>query len=90
MAILDFLKRNNDLAPVMKQALSKYSKREIKKMMVELHEKTELLSRKDIASWRIAWQRAIDVQNPNRCALYDIYTDIEIDLHITGDRKSVV
>lgn len=84
MAILDFLKRNNDLAPVMKQALSKYSKREIKKMMVELHEKTELLSRKDIASWRIAWQRAIDVQNPNRCALYDIYTDIEIDLHITG------
>lgn len=84
MAIFNLFNRNEDLAPAMRQALGKHSKRELKKMMIELQEKTELLSRKDIASWRMAWQRAIDVQNPNRCALYDIYTDIEVDLHITG------
>ena len=76
MAIFDFLNRNNDIAPAMRKALSKRSKSETKKMLIELHEKTELLSRKDLASWRMAWQRAIDVQNPNRCGLYDIYTDI--------------
>ena len=32
----------------------------------------------------MAWQRAIDVQNPNRCALLDIYTDVGVDMHLTG------
>ena len=45
---------------------------------------TAALTRKDIGRWRQAWQYAINVDNPNRCALYDIYRDTEIDLHLSG------
>ena len=51
---------------------------------MDLQVQTEMLTKKDIGAWRMAWQRAIDVQNPNRCALLDIYTDVAIDLHLTG------
>ena len=54
------------------------------KLLVDLQVQTEMLTKKDIGAWRMAWQRAIDVQNPNRCALLDIYTDVAIDLHLTG------
>lgn len=58
--------------------------KQVKKMLVDLQRNTEMLTKKDTGKWRAAWQRAINVQNPNRCALYDIYTDVEIDLHLTG------
>ena len=32
----------------------------------------------------MAWQRAIDVDNPKRLLLYNVYTDVEIDPHLTG------
>lgn len=35
-------------------------------------------------SWRQAWQTAIDVENPRRGRLYDIYRDVEVDLHLGG------
>lgn len=54
------------------------------KLLVDLQVQTEMLTKKDIGAWRMAWQRAIDVQNPNRCALLDIYTDVAIDMHLTG------
>lgn len=54
------------------------------KLLVELKTNTDRLTRHDIASWRSAWQRAIDAQNPNRNALYDIYNDTVIDLHLSG------
>lgn len=69
------------------ELLSRMSRSEIKrykKLLVDLHRQTEMLTKKDIGAWRSAWQRAIDVQNPNRCALLDIYTDVEIDMHLTG------
>jgi hypothetical protein len=45
---------------------------------------TDALTRKDIADWRKSWQMAINVDNPNRQRLYDIYRDVEIDAHLSG------
>ena len=64
--------------------LKKSDQKEAKKMLVDLQLQTEMLTKKDIGAWRTAWQRAIDVQNPNRCALLDIYTDVAVDMHLTG------
>ena len=64
--------------------LTKADSREAKKLLVNLQLQTEMLTKKDIGAWRMAWQRAIDVQNPNRCALLDIYTDVSVDMHLTG------
>lgn len=61
------------------------------RVTAELIRKTDALTRKDIASWRRAWQTALSVDNPRRLALYDIYTDTLVDGHITGaieQRKS--
>lgn len=54
------------------------------KTVMELQRTTDSLTRKDIADWRIAWQMAINVDNPNRQRLYDIYRDVDIDLHLSG------
>ncbi len=54
------------------------------KMAIELFQQTERLTQKDVANWRMAWQRAIDVENPKRLMLYNVYTDVEIDPHLTG------
>ena len=65
----------------------------IKSMVVELALQSQALTKKDIRSWRRAWQQAIDVENPNRLPLYSIYTDTDIDLHLTGaigQRKGMV
>lgn len=55
-----------------------------RKLLVDLKMQTEALTRKDIASWKNAWQAAIDVENPKRGPLYDIYGQVLIDLHLTG------
>lgn len=63
------------------------------KLVVELMQQTEMLTKKDIADWRNAWQAAINVQYPRRLRLYDIYTDVEVDLQVTGaigQRKNMV
>lgn len=59
-------------------------RRRLKKTVVELQRQTDALTRKDIGDWRQAWQMAINVDNPNRQRLYDIYTDVAIDLHLSG------
>lgn len=56
----------------------------MKKMVIELAQMTQQLTKKDIAAWRRAWQMAIDVDYPRRIELYNIYTDVEIDNHLTG------
>lgn len=53
-------------------------------LLVDLQLRTEALTKKDIGTWRRAWQMAIDVENPKRQLLYDIYTDVSIDMHLTG------
>ena len=59
-------------------------RKRLKKMVVELQRQTDALTRKDIGDWRHAWQMAINVDNPNRQRLYDIYRDVDIDLHLSG------
>ena len=54
------------------------------KTVMELQRTTDSLTRKDIGDWRIAGQMAINVDNPNRQRLYDIYRDVEVDLHLSG------
>lgn len=49
-----------------------------------IHRATDALTRKDIADWRKAWQMAINVDNPDRRRLYDIYRDVAVDLHLSG------
>ena len=61
------------------------------RVTAELIRKADALTRKDIATWRHAWQMALSVDNPRRLALYDLYTDTLVDGHITGaieQRKS--
>ena len=58
-------------------------RKRINKMVIELQRTTDALTRKDIADWRYAWQMAINVDNPNRSRLYDIYRDIDVDLHLS-------
>lgn len=59
-------------------------RKRLRKTVVELQRQTDALTRKDIGDWRRAWQLAINVEFPNRQRLYDIYTDVDIDLHLSG------
>ena len=59
-------------------------RKKIKKMVVELQRTTDALTRKDIQDWRNAWQLAINIDSPNRQLLYDIYRDVDADLHLSG------
>lgn len=59
-------------------------RKRFRKMVVELQRQTDALTRKDIGDWRQAWQMAINVDYPNRQRLYDIYTDVDVDLHLSG------
>ncbi|RRC97474.1 DUF935 family protein [Prevotella sp. OH937_COT-195] len=64
--------------------LAKNVAKRFRKTVMELQRTTDSLTRKDIGDWRMAWQMAINVENPNRQRLYDIYRDVEIDLHLAG------
>lgn len=65
----------------------------INKMVVEIVQQTRALTKKDLGDWRQAWQMAVNIDNPTRRFLYDIYSDVEVDLHLsgcTGQRKGFV
>lgn len=59
-------------------------RKRLRKIVVDLQRQTDALTRKDIGDWRQAWQMAINVDYPNRQRLYDIYTDVDVDLHLSG------
>lgn len=59
-------------------------KGDLRKIVAQLQRTTESLTRKDLGDWRQAWQRAVNVESPNRAPLYDIYRDVSIDLHLSG------
>ena len=84
MNIFNFFRRNNGMSREMSRHLRSIDKDKARKMLIDLNLQTERLTRQDIAAWRAAWQRALDVENPNRNRLYDIYTDVCIDLHLSG------
>lgn len=54
------------------------------KLVAEIQKQTDALIRKDIGDWRAAWQMAISADSPNRQRLYDIYRDVDVDLHLSG------
>jgi hypothetical protein len=55
-----------------------------KNLIMLLEQHTQSLTKQDVGKWRTAWQMAINIENPRRANLYDIYTDTMIDLHLTG------
>ena len=59
-------------------------RRQVKHIITQIQRNTDALTRKDIADWRRAWQAAINIDNPNRSPLYDIYRDTEADAHLSG------
>jgi hypothetical protein len=58
--------------------------KEKRKLLVELNLQTANLTKKDINTWRRAWQAAINHEQPNRVALLDVYGDAIVDLHLSG------
>ena len=62
----------------------KSGRKKFQKVVVDLQRQTDFLAKRDLAEWRLAQQAAINVQQPNRQRLYDIYRDVELDLHLSG------
>ena len=83
--IIDAARGRVLLTPYGKLNLAKKKdRRKLERQVVELQRSTDSLTRKDIGDWRAAWQMAINVDSPNRQRLYDIYRDVEVDLHLSG------
>ena len=59
-------------------------RKRVKHVVMALQQTTDALTRKDIADWSKAWQLAINIDNPNRQRLYDIYRDADADGHLSG------
>lgn len=62
----------------------KEDRKRFQKMVIDLQRQTDTLTQRDLAEWRQAHQLALHVENPNRQRLYDIYRDVELDLHLSG------
>lgn len=60
------------------------SSKQGKRIIAELVQQNESLTKKDVATWRAAWQAALNLETPNRLRLYDVYTDCLVDLHLSG------
>ena len=81
------MKKNNKTllqTPFGTLRLAKNDAKRFRKTVMELQRTTDSLTRKDIGDWRMAWQMAINIDNPNRQRLYDIYRDVDVDLHLSG------
>lgn len=59
-------------------------RKKVSKIIVDLKRSTDALTHHDLADWRAAWQWALSVENPDRRRLYDIYRDVDADLHLSG------
>lgn len=60
------------------------SMRKRKSLVMMLNQQTQSLTKQDVARWRRAWGMALNIDNPKRGALYSIYTDALVDMHLTG------
>jgi hypothetical protein len=56
----------------------------IKKIVIDLQRSNDALAKRDLRQWREANRMAIDVNQPKRWYLYDIYHDVDLDLHLSG------
>lgn len=59
-------------------------RKRFQRIVIDLQRQTDLLTQRDLASWRQAHQMALSVDNPSRQRLYDIYRDVDLDLHLSG------
>ena len=59
-------------------------RKRFQKIVIDLQRQTDILTQRDLASWRQAHQMALSVDNPSRQRLYDIYRDVDLDLHLSG------
>ena len=62
----------------------KTDRKRLKKVVIDLQRYSDMLTEHDISHWRYACQLAMNVENPSRLQLYDIYNDVELDSHLTG------
>lgn len=60
-----------------------------KRVVIDRMNETNRLVEHDISHWRRACQSAINAEQPNRCHLYDIYRDVELDNHLSGAVEQV-
>jgi hypothetical protein len=70
--------------PEMMLAMKSVNKSRVKSVAIELVRTAQNLTKKDIAAWRQAWQMALNPENPQRLRLYEVYTDVAVDLHVSG------
>lgn len=60
------------------------------RIITELKVQSDLLTKKDIAAWRKAHQMALNVENPNRKELYNIYDyTVDLDTQVTGVTRRI-
>lgn len=59
-------------------------RKRFQKVVIDLQRATDMLAKRDLSEWRTAQQLAISVEHPSRQRLYDIYRDVELDLHLSG------
>lgn len=64
--------------------LNQMDQEKIKGVLIDLVRMTQNLTKKDIKGWRMAWQRAISIENPNRVELLNHYRDAMICNHLEG------
>lgn len=66
-------------------ANDKTTVQQAKSLIVKLNEQNKVLTHRDIAAWRRAHQLALNVENPKRIQLYDIYDfTTSLDAHVEG------
>ena len=58
--------------------------RRVKSIVIELARTATNLTKKDIDTWRQAHKMALNPENPQRRRLYEVYADVDLDLHLTG------
>lgn len=66
-----------------KNTAQKEQKR-LKKMVIDLYRQNTYLRENDLRKWRQACQLARNIEYPSRAPLYNIYRDVELDLHLSG------
>ena len=89
MGLLDLFGKKSDITVVQTPHgqfdLAKESDvKKLRTIAISVQRQSESLTRQEINNWRTGWQQALDVENPTRVRLYDVYRDTAIDGHLSG------
>lgn len=85
MKIPNFFRRNrpSGLEAVVKEI------RKRNRALIEIDEQTRAFYRLDIGKWRRAHEAAVDVDNPRRADLYNVYADVVLNTHVEGCMRQI-